>query len=161
MLARLFPKQIDNDYRGYLLALILFVPVVLLKLTIGVNTMGVNPWVSSRRVITGADGIPLDTFSPAAQEIVVLLFAYWGLAQVLLCVLCLLALVRYRALVPLMYLLLLADQLGRKALTQLHTVEPTAASAGSNIGFFINLGLLAALLIGFALSIQDKSRAVG
>jgi hypothetical protein len=158
MLARIFPKQFDNQYRGYLAALILFVPIVLLKLTIGINTTGLNPWVPVQRVITGADGIPLDTFSPAAQEIVVRLFASWGLTQVLLCGLCLLALVRYRALVPLLYLMLLADQLGRKGLALLHTTE-AVASVGTPIGSAINLGLLAALLIGFVLSIQDKTQA--
>jgi hypothetical protein len=158
MLARLFPTQFDNQFRGYLAALILFAPIVLMKLAIGINTMGVNPWVPTRRVITGADGIPLDTFSPAAQELVVHLFAYWGLTQFLLCALCLLALVRYRALVPLMYLMLLADQLGRKGLALLHPTE-AAASAGTPIGFTINLALLAALVIGFVLSIQDKTKA--
>ncbi len=155
MLARLFPKQFDNEYRGYVAALILFAPIVLMKLAIGINTTGLNPWVPVQRVITGADGIPLDTFSPAAQEIVVRLFAYWGLTQVLLSALCLLALVRYRALVPLMYLVLLADQLGRKGLALLHTTE-AVTSVGTPIGSAINLGLLTALLIGFVLSLADR-----
>lgn len=158
MLARLFPKQFDNQYRGYLAALVLFAPIVLIKLAIGINTTGLNPWVPTERVITGADGIPLETFSPAAQEIVVKLFAYWGLSQVVFCGLCLLALVRYRALVPLLYLMLLADQLGRKGLALLHTAE-AAGNVGTPIGSAINLGLLAALLIGFILSLQDRSEA--
>jgi hypothetical protein len=57
-----------------------------------------------------------------------------------------------------MYLMLLADQLGRKGLALLHPTE-AAASAGTPIGFTINLALLAALVIGFVLSIQDKTKA--
>lgn len=154
MLNRLFPAQIDNRYRGYLSALVLFVPVVLLKLVIAFNTMNLNPWISSRRVIKSADGIPLDSYSTQAQETVVMLFADWGLAQLLFCALCILALARYRAMVPVLYLLLLIDQIGRKALANMHAIE--RASSSSDAGALINLALLATLLIGFALSLQDR-----
>jgi hypothetical protein len=37
VLGRIFPKQLDNNYRGHALAIWLLVPVVLMKLIIGVN----------------------------------------------------------------------------------------------------------------------------
>jgi hypothetical protein len=39
MLNRIFPKAFDNVFRGHWLGLWLFVPVVLLKLIIGVNSV--------------------------------------------------------------------------------------------------------------------------
>lgn len=40
MFNRLFPKQIDNSYQGYALAIWLLVPLVLVKLLMGLNNWG-------------------------------------------------------------------------------------------------------------------------
>ena len=58
---------------------------------------------------SSADGIPLHTFTPAGAQAVVSLFAIWGLAQLIICLLCILALVRYRSIIPFMFVLLLLD----------------------------------------------------
>jgi hypothetical protein len=39
MLSRILPRQFDNAYRGYRLALWLFVPIVLINMIMGLNTM--------------------------------------------------------------------------------------------------------------------------
>ena len=74
MLARLFPKQFDNDYRGLWLAIWLFVPIVVVRAIQGAESI-----VNTRNVITGADGIPLDSFNAAAAQTVVSMFALLGL----------------------------------------------------------------------------------
>jgi hypothetical protein len=146
MLTRLFPKQIDNTYRGYWLAVWLLVPLVLVKLAMGVNVI-----VNTRDVIEGVDGIPLSAFSAEAQRQLVFSFQAWALELFLLALLGLLALIRYRAMVPLIYLLLLIENAGRKAI-QLAAQEAAVPAPGASM---INGVLIAALLIGFLLSIRS------
>jgi len=50
MLSRIFPAQIDNNYRGYRLAIWLLVPIVLLRGLIGFNSI-----FFSRTVATSAE----------------------------------------------------------------------------------------------------------
>ena len=107
MLARIFPNQFDNTYRGHWLGLWLLAPVLLARLAIGLNST-----LNTRTVAESADGIPLDTFGAAAANTVVSLFALSGFSFILLSLLGILVILRYRAMIPLMYLLLLIQQLG-------------------------------------------------
>ena len=66
MLNRLLPRQVDNTYRGYKLALWLFALVVLVKVAMSVNSI-----FNGHTVASSADGIPLDTFTPAGAQAVV------------------------------------------------------------------------------------------
>ena len=111
MLERLFPKTADNDYRGNRIALWVFVPITVATL--------VRSGIHIFRADGGAQSIatiPLDTYSDPAATAVILVFALWGLSQLLLGLLYLVVLVRYRALIPLMYLTLILEYGGRLAL---------------------------------------------
>src|SRR5438105_1179417 len=111
MLGRVFPTQFDNTYRGHWLAIWILVPVVLLELVISVNSI-----ILTRMVAMGADGIPLDRFSAEAATTVISLIVLLGFSRLLLALLGVMALIRYRAMIPFIYLLLLVLQLGSKAL---------------------------------------------
>src|SRR3954464_5804761 len=91
MLDQLLPQRADNTYRGHKLALWLFGLVLLVKLAIGVNFP-----IHGHTVASSADGIPLDTFTPAREKKVVSLFAAWGLAQGVICALCIVVLATRR-----------------------------------------------------------------
>lgn len=78
MVGRFLPQRIDNAYRGHTLALWLFAAVVFMKTSIGLGTI----------------------FNGRTAAV----FAIWGLAQVMIGLLCILALVRYRALVPFLFI---------------------------------------------------------
>ena len=145
---RLLPQRVDNTYRGHKLALWLFGAVVLMKLAMSLNSI-FNGYV----VASSADGIPLDTFSSAAARTVVALFAIWGLAHLMICLLCILVLVRYRSMVPLMLALLLLEHLSRKLILQFLPIVRT----GTPPGFFINFMLLALMIVGLALSLRSQS----
>lgn len=147
MLRRIFPTQIDNAYRGYWLAVWLLVPLALFKLAMGVNVM-----INTRDVIEGVDGIPLSTFGVEAQKQLVFSFQAWALELFLLAALGLLALVRYRAMTPLIYLLLLIENSGRKVMS-LASGSPFIAPGGPSTATLINMSMIAVLLIGFALSV--------
>jgi hypothetical protein len=149
MLGRLFPRQIDNSYRGHPLGLWLFGLVVLVRLAMGLKSI-----LSARETAAGADGIPLDSFSPGAQAEVLSMFALLGLYLLPLPVMGVIALIRYRAMIPLMYLLMLGLQLASRALNMANA--GAAASGGPPIGFFVNLAILGVMLLGLGLSLMNR-----
>jgi len=151
MLSRIFPKQIDNAYRGHWLAIWLLVPVVLLRLVIGFNSMAFT-----RMVATTADGIPLDSFGAAGAEAAVSLFALLGLYLLLFALLGAVVLIRYRAMIPFMYLLMLIQQLGSRVLGLLHPIARSGVSSAQT-GSALVLAILAATVVGFVLSLLNSS----
>src|SRR4051812_48785644 len=130
MFNQVFPQQVDNVYRGHKLALWLFGLIVLMK-----TAMGVNSILLGHKIATSADGIPLDTFPPAAAQTIISMFAIWGFAQFMICLLCILVLFRYRAMVPFMLLFLLVEHLGRKLVLHFIPMERSGVSAG----MYVNL----------------------
>ena len=148
MLDLLLPERIDNSHGGHKLALWLFGLVVFMKTSIGLGTI-----FNGYSAAIHADGVPLDTFAPAAAQAVVSCFAIWGLAQVMLGLICILALVRYRAMVPLLFLLLLLEHLGRKLILFVLPIP----RAGHPPGLYINLVILGLMLIGLVLSLWNQN----
>lgn len=153
MIERLFPAQIDNAYAGFGLAIWLLIPIVAMKLLMGLNVAGLNPWVKNREIMTTADGIPIESYSPDAASTAVFLFACWGLALFVLSLLGVIVLVRYRAMIPLMYLLLAIEQIGRKGISWANPIVRSGSGDGVSAGALINWGLSAALIVGLALSL--------
>jgi len=79
MLSSLFPRQIDNNYRGHWLA------VWILGLVLaGRFAIGINGTVNTRFVAVSADGIPLDNYGAGAAETVIALFALTALLNLVL-----------------------------------------------------------------------------
>lgn len=143
MVNLLLPPVFDNHYRGRKLALWLLAAVVLMK-----GAMGMNCIFNGYVVATSADGIALDTFTPAGARAVVSFLALWGLSQLIFSLLGALALVRYRAMVPLVFLLLLLEQLSRKLIL----LAMPIAKVGAPSALSINVALIAFIVIGLALS---------
>lgn len=150
MFLRLFPRQFDNAYRGHWLALILFGLLLVLDAGIGANSI-----LNTHEVAIGADGIPLDSFSPSAAREVMLEFALLGMWRLFLVLLGLVALIRYRAMIPFLFLLLLVQQLAGRAV---HVLRPTDGdfTARGSIVVWVMLGVI---MTGFVLSLIGKSRA--
>lgn len=146
---RFLPRQIDNTYQGYRLALWLFGALVLIKLVIGFNSI-----FHGRDVATSADGIPLDRFGPAGAQAVVSLFALLGCSLLIMGLLCILVLVRYRALVPFMFALLLLENLGKRMILQVLPIATTGAPPGD----IVALILVALMVVGLVLSLLPVSR---
>ncbi len=155
MLTRLFPKQIDNDYRGHVLAIWLLVPLALMKFLQGANVAGLLGTGKSRQILEDVDNVPAGTFPAEAASHLVFLFAAWGVGVFVLGLLGIVVLLRYRAMIPLMYLLLLIEQVGRKALSTIHLDRPFVSLAASPANL-INWGFLLAIVIGFLLSLSGR-----
>jgi len=148
MLNQFLPKHVDNTYRGHRLGLWLFALLVLMKGGIAVGTI-----FNGRNAAISADGIPLDAFTPAGEQAFVSLFAAWGLAQLMLNLMGLLVLIRYRALLPFMFALLLLEHLSRKLIFLVMPI-PTI---GTPPGLFINLVIVAVMIVGLILSLRNQA----
>lgn len=147
MINRLFPKQADNRFEGHRAALWLLGLYIALKVVMGVNSI-----FNTESVAVGADGIPLDSYGPAAARQVLTLFALTSLGQLVLALVGLTVLVRYRSLVPLIFAVLLGEQLARRLIVQGFAIEDGSP------GLYINLGLMALLALGLLLSLVRPRR---
>lgn len=153
MLKRIFPKIIDNTYGGYAIAIWLLVPIALSKLVMGGNSI-----VNTRYVIEVADRIPVSTFDPGAAATLLFLFRCWGLGLALMSLLTLVAVVRYRAMIPLMYLVLTIEQVVRRGFTLFDPLPILRSTDGPSSGYVVNLVMTVLLLIGSALSMCKPDR---
>lgn len=149
MFARLFPKEFDRTYRGHWLALVILGLLLLLRL-VQTGLGLIDPVL----VIRGPDGIAFDTFNAPAQAAFAYVFRLLCFLNVLLCLVGVLALVRYRAMVPLIYLVLLALLGGQRVIALLNPI-PRAPGAPGGI---IILVMLAVTLVGCLLSVLDTGQ---
>jgi hypothetical protein len=147
-LNQILPRSLDNTYRGHPLAVWCFIPVVVLKTGIALSSI-----FNGRNAAQLADGIPLDRFGAGGAEAVVALFAIWGLAQLVVSVFGVLAIARYRAMIPLMFVLLLLEHLAKKWIL---LVKPIART-GTPTGSYVNLAILVLMIVGLALSLWRRS----
>lgn len=149
MIDRIFPKRFDNNFSGHVAALWLFGVYVALRIVINVNVI-----FNTRSVAVGGDGIPLDTLSPNAAATVLMLFAVQAVGQLVLALLGLLVLIRYRTMVSLMAVLLLGELIARRVYLMAHPVERTETIS---VGTYLNYGFLALLLAILALSLMSRT----
>jgi hypothetical protein len=143
----LLPRSLDNSYRGHKFGLWLLGLLALMKSVIGVNSI-----VNGAAVMSKADGIALNTYSVAAVQNLVALWALLGLFHLIISLLCVLALVRYRRMVPLMFALLLLQHVAGRVIGQFHPIVRTGAPPASAI----NAALLTVMIVGFALSLWRR-----
>ncbi len=146
MTITLIPQHIDNGYRGHKLALWFFALLVLMNIAMSLNCI-----FNGYFVAVSADGAPLDALAPAGAQTVVSLFATWGLEHFVICLLCILVLMRYRSMIPFMFALLLLEDLSRKLILHFLPMVRNATSSGS----FVNLLFLAFICVGLVLSLRN------
>ncbi len=152
MLNRIFPERIDNNYHGHKFAFWLLFPIIFLKVVISLVAIFAPDGGAQ-----SADGIPLDTFVSGGAEVVVSVFALWGLTQLLLGLLFVLALVRYRAMVPLIYVLILVELLAKKGIFWVKPIVTT----GTTSAISLSLVLIVLSIIGLALSLRGAGYEPG
>ncbi len=145
MLERLFPRPVDNRYEGYKAALWLLGLVTVVTMVQGVAVI-----VSGYSTLISADGIPLDTFPERAAQTVVALWAQRGLSRIILCLLAVLAIARYRSAVPFMFALLIVSYLA----SQLIFTFLPVVRVGSPPGPWVNFAMFVLTMIGLLLSLM-------
>jgi len=151
VLDRLFPKQVDNRFDGRRSALWLLGLLIALKLVVSLNSI-----FNTALVAQGADGIPLDSYGPAAAREVLTLFALVALGQLILALVALAALIRWRSLVPFLYLVSLVEMVARRLIVETQGATQPAASP---IAWYVTWGVLILLVLGLALSLIPARRS--
>jgi len=153
ILNRLFPQRIDNTYRGYKIALVLFGFVVAVRALQSVMII-----VNGHSIAQSADGIPLDTYPAAAAQTIVAIFAISSLNRLMISLICAVVLVRYRSAVPLMFVVLALIYLASQIMLRFVPI----VTAGTPPGPILNLVLFGLMIVGLALSLFERqSKSTG
>ena len=137
---RLLPATIGNEYRGSRVALIFFVFMAVMTVARSLIHI-VAPDGGAQSIAT----IPLDSFTANGAATVIHLFALWGLSQLIVGIVYVVALLRYRSLIPLLYLLALVEYATRLVLTRMKPIE-IAGTAPGGVGNYILIPVLAVML---------------
>lgn len=150
ILARLLPKTITNVFPGQKIALWLFVPLTAVTL-----------WRSQHHIFAADGGaqsiatIPLDSYTEAGANTVITIFALWGLSQLVFGLLGLIALIRYRAMIPMLYLFFILEYAVRVGIAHFKPIELTGTAPGG----VVNIPFVVVGTILLALSLWPPKRA--
>jgi len=144
MIEKLFPKTVDNQYRGKVIAKWVFVAMTVLTIARSLAHIFL-PDGGAQSIAT----IPLVTYSIGASAVVIGLFAQWGLTQLMFGILYVITLWRYQSLIPLMWLFILFEWIGRLLLGFYKPFETVGTAPGA-IGNLI-IPILALIMLVLAL----------
>ena len=148
MLNQLLPPRLDNTYRGRKLALWLFGLVVLIR-----SIQSVMIIVNGYSIARSADGIPLETYAPAAAQTILALFAISSLNRLFISLVCVVVLVRYRSAIPSMFALLALTYLAGEIILRFIPI----VRVGTPPGPIVNFIMFALMIVGLALSLWKRS----
>ncbi len=150
VLKNLLPDKVTNNFTGHKAALYVFPIIALVTI--------VRSLIHILAIDGGAQsiaGITLDQFSEAAASTVVAIFAMWGISQLLFGLLYGVIYVKYKSLIPLMYLFMLTEYLMRLGVGFTKTIQTTHTPPGV-IGNYI---LVPILIILIYLSLQSEKKS--
>ena len=102
---RVFPKQLDNSFRGNRIAVIVFALITVFTLA--------RSCIHIFAPDGGASSIAGINTSVEGGSNVISMFAFWGLAQLLMGLVHLAVFFRYKSLIPFMYMLIIIEYSGR------------------------------------------------
>ena len=148
----LIPRAADNDYRGGRVPLYFFYALV------AVTTF--RSWVHFLKDDSGVNSIAsivLFSGTPDPNHVVYMFSSLWGSQQVIMVMLYLIVLVRYRNLIPLMWALMVVEVVFRLSVGFIHPLTPEyyARTPPGKIG---NLPLLVVSGVMLALAVRNTLR---
>ncbi len=146
LLNRVFPKELNNHFYGHKLSLYVFYVLTAITLWRSLHHL-LAPDGGAQSIAT----IPLDTFSQTGAQAVVGAFGLWGLSQLVVGLLYLVGAIRYRSMIPLLYLLMFLEYFVRAVYFPLSKQIPTAGTAPGAIS---NLPMIVLSLGMFVLSVK-------
>jgi hypothetical protein len=147
ILSRLFPPRIDNAYQGSKIALWILGIVVAVRATQSVLIL-----VNGYSIAQSADGIPLNTYPAAAAQTIVALFALSAVNRLVISLICVVVLVRYRRAVPLMFVVLLLTYIAGQLVGRVFPI----VRVGQPPAVIVNLTLLGLTILGLVLSLWKR-----
>ena len=123
---KLLPDQINNSFRGKKISQYAF--LIITVVTIVRSLIHVfAPDGGAQSIAT----IPLDTYSTEAAATVILIFSFWGLSQLLMGLVYIGVYVKYKTLIPMMYVLLIIEYAMRIVIGQMKPIVTTGTAPGS------------------------------
>ena len=158
MLNRLFPKQIDNNYQGSKIAIVILFLITIVKMLMGINIGGFNPFVPTEYILSHVDGVPLETYPIEASKTIISMAQSWGLDMLILSLLSVLIMVRYRSAIPIMFIIYLSENFIRELPSLVKIFDQLLSGIPLSMAAIINISLIALLFVGLILSIY-KPRA--
>jgi hypothetical protein len=147
MLDKLLPKPIDNTYSGSKIALWLFGLIVFVQVLQSVMVI-----VNGHSIAQSADGIPLETYPAAASQTILAIFMVSSLRRLIIALICVVVLFRYRGAVPLMFVVLGLSYLGGQAILRFVPI----VRVGTPPGVFLNLIIFGLTVVGLVLSLWRR-----
>ena len=124
------PKEINNTYQGRNIALYLFYLFTIMTVVRSLIHV-FAPDGGAQTIAT----MPLDSFSREGASAVILIFALWGLSQLIMGIFYVIVCLRYKSLIPLMYLFIFFEYVMRLILGVLKPIETTGTAPGATINF--------------------------
>ena len=142
---KILPNTIDNVYKGSKISkyMFLFLTIVTVVRSL-IHIIAVDGGAQSIATI------PLNSYSNAAAATVILMFALWGLSQLLMSIVYAVVYYKYQSLIPAMYILLIIEYSMRLVIGIMKPIE-TIGTAPGGIGNYI---LIPVCLILFLMSIN-------
>jgi len=125
MLKKILPDVVDNKYSGHNIALWFFYLITVMTI--------VRSCIHIFKDDGGAQSIatiPLDSYTNGGAEAVIFIFAYWGLSQLMFGLLQAIVVLKYKSLIPLMYLFLIFEYAARFCISLFKTIETTGQAPG-------------------------------
>jgi len=142
VLNRLFPAQLDNIFRGKRIALWLFYPLTAMTL-----------WRSQHHIFAPDGGaqsiatIPLDTYTQGGAQGIITIVALWGLAQLAMGLIMLMALIRYKSMIPLLWLFIILEYGGRRLIGIYQPIEIVETAPGAVANYVLPIVALVMLVL--------------
>lgn len=136
----IFPNKIDNEFNGSKIALYTFYVITIITL-----------WRSQHHMLAPDGGaqsiasIPLDTFLESGANAVISIFAFWGLSQLIIGIIYMISVIKYKSLIPLFYLLIFVEYFGRWVIgifKPLQTIQIAPGVIGNYIFMAISIIML-------------------
>ncbi|MGY5878736.1 MAG: hypothetical protein RTV31_00740 [Candidatus Thorarchaeota archaeon] len=138
MLEKILPEQINNEFSGYKFTVYAFFAFIIMTVARSLAHMFLPDG--------GAESIATIDLNTEGADIIVAMFAQWGLSQLLMAGLYIIVLFRYKSMIPLMYIIIIAEYAGRIGMGLLKPLETVGTAPGA-IGNFIIVPLAIILFI--------------
>ena len=130
MIHKILPPVINNNYRGHQIALWLFYLITAVTI--------IRSCIHIFKSDGGAQSIatiPLEGFSNEGAEAVVFLFAYWGLSQLMFGLIQGIVALKYKSMIPLMYVFLLFEYVARFGISLFKSIETAGQAPGGVVNY--------------------------
>lgn len=150
---QLLPDVIDNQYGGSKIAqyaFLLITAATIIRSLIHVFA----PDGGAQSIAT----IPLDTYPTAASASVIMIFSLWGLSQLLMGFVYLGVYLKYKSLIPAMYVLLIFEYAMRIVIGQMKPIVTSGTAPGS-VGNWIMVPVCVVLLVLSTMKPKPKSES--